>query len=177
MEKMKFELKFDENVYRNQMDLLRDLAWKDKIAYYKNSHFLGITLLLIGCILFFARPNFFGFVFIFFGLGILIPYFYYYFKIKFSYKVFEEVKTKEIEASQNLTTFTWEFIEQGLITKVKDNERMFEWKEFIMYLIKENNLLLITENHEPLILGEIEVGEENFKKILDFLEKKVTEKK
>ncbi|REG98999.1 hypothetical protein [Flavobacterium aquicola] len=174
---MKFELKFDENIYRNQMDLLRDLAWKDKIAYYKNSHFLGIILLIIGSLLFFDRPSFFGFVLIIFGLGILIPYFYYYFKIKSSYKGFEEVKTKEIEACQNIATFTWEFTEQGLISKVQDNERMLEWKEFITYLIKENNLFLITEKYEPMILGETEVGEENFKKILDFVEKRVTEKK
>ena len=174
---MKFELKFDENIYRNQMNLLRDLAWKNKIAYYKNSLFLGIILITIGSILFFDKPNFFGFAFIFFGLGILIPYFYYYFKIKFSYKEFEEVKTKEIEVYQNITTYTWEFTEQGLITKVQDNERMFEWKEFITYLIKKNNVLLITEKYEPMILGETEVGKENFKKILDFVEKKVKEKK
>ena len=170
---MKFELKFDENIYRNQMDLLRDLAWKDKIVYYKNSHFLGIILLIIGSILFFDRPNFFGFAFIFFGLGILIPYFYYYFKIKSSYKGFEEVKTTEIEACKNITTFTWEFTEQGLITTVQDNERIFEWNEFITYLIKENNLFLITEKYEPMILGKDEVGEESFQNIIDFVETKL----
>lgn len=174
---MKFELKFDENTYRNQMDLLRDLAWKDKITYYKNSHFLGIILLVIGSVLFFDRPTFFGFAFVFFGLGILIPYFYYYFKIKSIYKGFEEVKTKEVESYQSITNFTWEFTEQGLITKVQDNERMFEWEEFITYLIKENNLLLITEKYEPMILGEAEIGEENFKKILIFVEKKVQQRK
>ncbi len=174
---MKFELKFDEDIYRKQMDLLRDLAWKGKIAYYKNSHFLGITLLIIGIILMFDRPNFFGFALIILSLTIIIPYFYYYFKIKTSYKGFEELKTKEIEACQNITNYTWEFTEEGLITKVQDDERIFEWKVFIMYLIRENNLFLITEKNEPMILGETEVGEENFKKILDFVEKKVTEKK
>ena len=32
---MKFELYFDKDIYNKQMDLLSDLAWKDKIAYYK----------------------------------------------------------------------------------------------------------------------------------------------
>ncbi|MFL9831650.1 hypothetical protein ACSV4D_18055 [Flavobacterium sp. ARAG 55.4] len=174
---MKFELNFDENIYIKQMDLLRDLAWKEKIAYYKNSHFLGLTLLIIGSLITFDRPSFFGFAFILFGLGILIPYIYYYFKIKSSYKGFEEVKTKEIEACRSITNFTYEFTEESLITKVQETERVFEWKEFRTYLIKEDNLLMITKKYEPLILAEVEVGEENFKKILDFVENKIIVKK
>lgn len=110
---------------------------------------------------------------VFFGLGFLIPYVYYYFKIKSSYKGFEEVKTKEIEACQSINNFTYEFTEEGLITTVEDNERIIEWKDFLTYLIREDNLLMITKMQEPLILGEVEVGEENFKKILDFVEKKI----
>ncbi|MEM0576881.1 hypothetical protein [Flavobacterium polysaccharolyticum] len=172
---MKFELKFDEDIFRNQMDLLRDLAWKDKIVYYKNSHFLGIFLFIIGCMLFYERPNLLGITFIIFSLGILIPYIYYYFKIKSSYKGFEAAKIKEIEANKNLI-FHWEFTEQCLIEKVLDYERVFNWDDFIVYLIRDNNLLLITKNHESMILGEVEVGKENFEEIIDFVEKRNVKK-
>lgn len=56
---MKFKLNFDGNIYTKQMDLLFDLAWKEKIAYYKNSHFLGIFFLVIGSLITFERPSFF----------------------------------------------------------------------------------------------------------------------
>jgi Ca2+/Na+ antiporter len=174
---MKFELEFDKEIYRKQMDLLFDMAWKEKIAYYKNSHFLGLSLVIIGYILIRDRPSFFGVGFIILGLGILIPYLYYYFKIKSSYREIENAKTKEIEANQNLTTCSWEFTEEALITKIENEERLFNWKEFIAYFIRENNLLLITEKYEPMILGETEVGEENFKRIIDFVEKRIVVEK
>ena len=169
---MKFKLQFDKEIYKKQMDLLFEIAWKEKIAYYKNSNYFGLMLVAIGLLLLLERTSFFGVAFIIFGLGILIPYFYYFFKIKKEYNGIENLKKMKIETLENLDE-EWEFTEEGLIIKFQENERIFEWNEFVAYFVKKNNLFLITEKHEPIILDEIEVGEENFNALLNFIEHRI----
>lgn len=155
------------------MDLLFDLAWKRKTEYYKNSHYFGFMLLIISAFLTFERPSFFGFVILIFGLGILIPYFYYYFKIKSLYRKLETEKAREIEISKNQNLVFWEFTETSLIMVSEGNQRKLNWEDFIIQLVKENNLLMITKENEPIIIGEVEVGKDNFKMIVDFVGVKI----
>ncbi|CAC9976936.1 hypothetical protein [Flavobacterium panici] len=171
---MKFELEFDKDIYNKQMDLLFDLNWKKKKDYYKNSQYLGLVLIIIGIALIYKRPNIFGigYVFVFFGLTNLIPFIYYYFKIRFFYKRMEDVKVKEINDFHYLKYMNLEFTENALIATSGEHFNLIQWSELIHYIIKENNLILITKNYEPLILGEIEVGSENFEKIIAFVKVK-----
>lgn len=173
---MKFELRFDKEVYKKQMDLLFDIAWKEKIAYNKNSHYLGFVFLLIGFLIVFNRPNLLAVLFLIFGLGILIPYFYYYFKIKRISNGFEQIKAVEIEALENCAQI-WKLTEEGLIISVNDDKRILEWSDFKVYFVKENNLFLVTNKFDPIILDESEVGTENFESIVNFVESRVALKK
>ena len=171
---MKFELVFDKDIYNRQKDLLFDLAWKRKIAYYKNSQYLGLILIVIGSAMIYNRPNIFGFgyVLVFFGLSNFLPFIYYYFKIKYDYKKFDIAKTKEIEIN-DLQNFSLELTDKSLLIKAHQHLKDIQWEEFITYLIKEDNIILITKDFQPLILSESEVGEENFKKIISFVEQKL----
>ena len=171
---MKFQLKFDKDVYNQQMDLLFDLAWKRKKEFYRNSQYFGFILLIIGCALIFERPSFFNFAIIIFGLSILIPYFYYYFKIKSIYKKLETEKAIQIEAAKKHNTIFWEFTETCLIMESEELKKKLNWEEFIIHLVKENNLLMITKSYEPYVLGETEVGKDNFKMIVDFVNAKIS---
>lgn len=171
---MKFELVFDKDIYNRQKDLLFDLAWKRKIAYYKNSQYLGLILIVIGSAMIYNRPNIFGFgyVLVFFGLSNFLPFIYYYFKIKYDYKKFDIAKTTEIEIN-DLQNFSLELTDKSLLIKAHQHLKDIQWEEFITYLIKEDNIILITKDCQPLILSESEVGEENFKKIISFVEQKL----
>jgi len=170
---MKFELVFNKEIYNQQMDLLFDLAWKRKILYYKNSQYLGSILIFIGVIMIFNRPSLFGFVLILFGLSNLIPFVYYYFKIKSNYKKIDLAKIKESEINEDLKDFIFEFTERSFIMNAGKYSISIDWEEFIMYLVKENNLILITKDYQPYILGEIEVGRVNFQKIISFVKEKI----
>lgn len=169
---MKFELTFDKEIYNKQMDLLFDLGWRRKTAYYKNAQYLGAILIFIGIAMICTRPNLFGFGLILFGLSNLIPFIYYFFKIKSKYKKFDVAKTIESEIYED-STHVFEFTEKSLITNDDENLRNFDWDAFKIHLIVEGNLVLITKNNEPLIIGETEVGKENFQKIISFVEKKI----
>lgn len=176
---MKFELEFDKDVYNKQMDLLFDLNWKKKKDYYKNSQYLGLILIIIGIVLICKRPNIFGigYCFVFFGLSNLVSFIYYYFKIRSFYKRMEDVKVKEINDFHYIKYMNLEFTEDALITTSGDHFNLIQWSEFIHYIVKENNLILITKDYESFILGEIEVGLENFEKITSFVKVKFETKK
>lgn len=175
---MKFELVFDKDIYNRQMDLLFDFAWKRKIAYYKNSQYLGLILIVIGSAMIYNRPNIFGFgyVLVFFGLSNLLPFIYYYFKIKSQHKKINVLRSEEIEINENLKNFTFEFTNKSFIMISGENSIDIDWQQFLMHLVKEDNLILITKQYQYYILGEIEVGEENFKKIISFVEAKIEAK-
>ena len=172
---MKFEISFDKDIYNKQMDLLFDLAWKRKKSYYKNSQYLGVALIIIGVLLIFNRPNIFGlgYVFLFFGLSNFLPFVYYYFKMKSDFKKMNILRLKEIEINEELNEFTFEFNDNAFLMSSGEHLISIEWEEFLTHLIKENNLVLITKDYQSYILDEIEVGKENFQKIVSFVEKKI----
>lgn len=172
---MKYELVFDEVIYNNQMDLLFTIIWKRKISYYKNFQYLGVLLLVAGVALIYNRPNIFGigYVFLFFGLSNFVPFVYYYFKIKSQYKKFESAKIKDTGSFKDLEIATLELTEKSWIMNVENNVIVTDWENFAAHLVKEDNLILITKDYRPYILGEIEVGVENFRHIISFVEKKI----
>lgn len=172
---MKFELKFDTQIYNKQMDLLFELVWQKKKVYYRNSQYFGFFLLIIVIIiLIFDKPSLFSLAIIVFSLGILIPYYYYFFKIKSDFKKLEIIKTSEIKKVNEQNSTFWEFTEKSLILENSEDLRELNWKEFLIYIIKEDNLVMFTKDYEPFILSEIEVGKDNFKKIIDFISKKIS---
>lgn len=172
---MKFEVQFDEGIYNKQMDLLFDLAYKNKISYYKNAQYLGAILITLGVFLIYSRPNIFGlgYVFIIFGFSNLLPFIYYYFKIKSNYKKFDIAKSKEIESNEVVEKFNLEFTDKSFIINSGRDLKSIDWTEFILCLIKEENLFLITKDHDPYIIGKIEVGEVGFDKIVAFIKQKI----
>lgn len=172
---MKFEIQFDKEIYNEQMDLLFDLAYKDKIFYYKNAQYLGVILIVIASFLIYNRPNILGlgYVFLAFGLSSLLPFVYYYFKIKSNYKKFDSAKLEEIKANEDVEKFSLEFTDESFIVNFGKDVKVTDWTEFLLYLIKEDNLILITKDHSPYILGKIEVGDVDFDRILAFVKQKI----
>lgn len=172
---MKFEIAFNKDIYNKKMDLLFDFAWKRKKDYYKNSQYLGIALIIIGVILIFNRPNILGigYVFLFLGLSNFLPFVYYYFKIKYDFKRMNILRLEEIEINDELNEFAFEFKDNAFVMSSGEHLISIEWEEFLMYLIKENNLILITKDYQSYILDESEVGKENFREIISFVERKI----
>ena len=172
---MKFEIAFDKDIYNRQMDLLFDIAWKRKKDYYKNSQYLGSVFIAIGILLIFNRPNIFGigYFFIFFGLSNFLPFLYYFFKIRNEYKKLGNAKVKEIERLKDYKGSCFELNENSLIITTQENSKIINWQEFKIWLIKEENLILITKEFETYILGREEVGGVNFENIISFVNEKI----
>lgn len=172
---MKYELVFDEVVYNNQMDLLFDITWKRKISYYKNFQYLGALLIVTGVALIYNRPNIFGigYFLLIFGLSNFIPFVYFYLKIKSQYKKFESAKIKYNDSFKDVESATLELTEKSWIMNFENHTIFTDWENFSVHFVKKDNLILITKDYRPYILGEIEVGTENFQQIIFFVEKKI----
>jgi hypothetical protein len=172
---MRFEIEFDKDIYNKQMDLLFDLAWKRKKDYYKNAQYSRVILIFIGILLIFNRSNIFGigYVFLFFGLSNFLPFIYYFFKIKNQYKKLRDVKIQEIEILKDYKKSSFEINDESLTITIQEKSKIIAWGEFITYTVKEENLLLITKDYGPYILGKEEVGEKNFDIIVDFVSEKI----
>lgn len=169
---MKLELNFNESIYRKQMELLYNSGFGKNVEYYKNSHYLGFVLLIIGICSIINGQNF-GYALIVFALGVLIPYFIFYFKNRKVLKnlVFEQDNIVSIY-TQNPKVIL-EFTETDFKYKDYNNERDFNWADFLTYNIIEDNIFLFTKNYEPYIIGKEEAGEENYENILLLIESKL----
>jgi hypothetical protein len=170
---MKLELNFSESVYRKQMELLYNSGFGKNLKYYKNSHYLGFILLIIGIWSINNGQNF-GYALIVFALGVLIPYFILYFK---NMKVLKNLVLEQDNIvsiyTQNPKVFL-ELTETEFKYTDYNNERVFNWEDFLTYSIIEENIFLFTKNYEPYIIGKDEAGKENYENILLLIESKLT---
>lgn len=169
---MIIELLFDEKNYRKQMQLLYDLAYKRKLKYYKNSHYLGFALSIIGVFMIIDKRNL-GYVFIVFGLGIIIPYFSVYFKHISMSKKFLLEQNETIKVYKENPKSIWEFTEETLKYSGIINEKTIEWKDFLTYTAVEDTIFMFTKTFEPLVIGKSEMEEESYRKVLEFVECKI----
>ncbi|MEG1025293.1 MAG: hypothetical protein RSF34_12530, partial [Flavobacterium sp.] len=110
---------------------------------------------------------------LFFGLSNFLPFLYYFFKIRKEYKKLGDAKIKEIERLKDYKGSCFELNENSLIITTQENSKIINWQEFKIWLIKEENLILITKEFETYILGREEVGGVNFENIISFINEKI----
>lgn len=170
---MKLDLHFDETIYRKQMKLLYDSAYARKLKYYKNSHYFGFTLLIIGILIIMEKRDL-GYLFAILGVSILIPYFILHFKLVRISKKFAIEENLTISIYKEFPITTWEFLEESFKFSDYKSKKNIEWTSFLTYKVIDDNLFLFTKNFEPYILDKHEVGDKKFNKILEIVKCKIT---
>lgn len=170
---MKLELNFDESIYRKQIELLYNSGYGKKSEYYKNSHYLGFGFLIVGVWSIIDKRNF-GYVLLIFALGILIPYFIFYFKNRKVLKNLVEEQNAVISIYAQNPKVIMEFTEIEFKFSDFGGESTIAWADFQMFLIIEENIFLFTKNYQPITIGKSEAGEENYAKVLQIIEAKLT---
>ena len=168
---MKLELDFDESTYRKQMDLIYNSGFGEKLKYYKSSHYFGFVLLITGVLSIIDDRNF-GYVLFIFAFGILIPYFVFYFKNKKVLKKYAEHQDAVVLVYTQNPKVILEFSEYEFKYSDYNSERVIAWDDFLSFKIIEENLFLFTKKYEPYAIGKYEAGEENYKEVLQIVERK-----
>jgi hypothetical protein len=170
---MKFEIKFEEEIYKKQMLLLSELAYRREIIFYKNSNYLGFGLLFMGSMIIYQRANFFGVALILFALINLIPFYIKFFKRKSLLKKLEK-ESKDIIYFYNQNPISkWEFLEETFSFSDFKGNIILNWEDFKAYTILDETIFMFTKTDNPYILSKIEIGKENFEKIIVLINDKI----
>lgn len=172
---MRLELQFNESIYRKQMELLYQMGSGKKKRYYKNSNYFGFVFIIMGTLVIAGKGNI-GYLFVLLGLGTLISYYRFYFKQKKLTQKYEAEQVATIALLLENPKAVFEFNEEGLTYSDHTGKQTFYWNEFLTYIIKDDNIFLITKKFHPFALGKSEMGNENYSDVVNFIELKLEKK-
>jgi hypothetical protein len=172
---LKFKIPFDKKTYLNQVKLLIPIVYSDLKRRITSALIFGITLLILGLAMVFSGTNL-GFVFIITGVILLINS---YLNTK-KYKTNRETYLNLVEQNliEKLTDYEYgifEFNDDNLTFSNKTQNRIFKWTEFQDYKIIERNLFLVLDKYkgEIYVIGEKEINNTNFKKVIEFVKSRI----
>ncbi|QNK78197.1 hypothetical protein H7F37_03700 [Winogradskyella sp. PAMC22761] len=172
---MKFEIPFNSDIYLNQTELTIPLIYKPYLKDARESLIVGLISTLIGISIIMGK-SYLGIVFIVLGIFYIVkayPKFQLYNKLKSTY--FEKIKEKVAEVESDFGNGIFEFKDESIKYVDKNITRDIKWTEFKGFKIKESNLLMLLEPEKGdiMIIGENEIGSENFKKIVELVKTKL----
>lgn len=176
---MKFEIPFNETIFKEQMTLNFNTIWKENLKKSKKLLIWAIPILLFGGFLTYQKDNL-GLLFIAVGIHYLINFFNYYFSYKKNKKSFFELVENEKNGQIIANGIVlWEFNDDYLKYKDYRFNTKIKWEAFKNVRIINKNLFLDLNIGEraSYILGETEVGIENFNKITEFVKGKIKHQK
>jgi hypothetical protein len=169
---MRIEIPFNEEVSRKQLQMLHDLAWKNKKYYWKNSIYWGLFITLLGIATVHGKSNL-GYLFILLGIIQLTGFFVNHYKSETLHrKLFEEFETGKKTYIENPLSI-WEFSENEFKFSLGKNSVSIDWADFKTYKIIDNVIFMFTKTNQPYILEKEEVGDENFEKIIEVISNKI----
>ena len=173
--KLKFKIPFDKETYLNQVKLIIPIVYSDLNRRIKNALTFGIVLLILGLVIIFSGIKT-GFVFIIIGIILLVNSYLNNKKYKTNSETYLNLVEKNLVGK--LTDYeygTFEFYDDNLTFSDKTQNRSFKWSEFQDYKIIDRNLFLILDKYKGEIyaIGEKEINNTNFKKVIEFVEKRI----
>lgn len=176
---MKYDIPFNEVNFKQQMKLNFDLVWNINFKKNKKNFFWSIGYIILGILIINWKSNL-GYIFIAIGLHFLIiSYRYYSFYKKNKNRYFNSINL-ELEVQKNLNfTDVLEFNEDYFFFKNHKMEAKINWIAFKNFRIVNKNLFLYIDelNTISYILGQNEIGDNEFEKVIRFIETKVNKNK
>ena len=135
---------------------------------------MSIPMILFGGLIIYGKNNL-GFLFIAIGVHYIINFYNYYSFYKKSKKTFfkliETEKKGYLDANEN--SF-WELTDDYFKYKDYKYETKIKWETFKSVRIIEKNLFIdINSYNLSYVIGETELGNENFKRVTEFVKSKV----
>ncbi len=172
---MKFEIPFDEKIFREQHKLHFDLAWDKNLKKNKKSIFFGFGFLILGFLILVGKNNL-GFLFLAFGLFYILNFYNYYSHYQKRKKKYFNLIDVEVEKYLEVRTSSiWEFNENNFRYKDYKFEAIINWIAFKGFRLKNDCLFIYLDDDKLLsyIIGKEEIGKENFDRVIQLLNKKI----
>ena len=172
---MRFEIPFTEKNSREQSIVYFNSIWEKALKKNKKLWYHILIYLPLGVLIIYGKSNL-GYLFIVMGLLLLLAYFIFrnnYLKKRKEYLNLVEEHIKNYSLSNK--PCIWEFKDDIFHYSDYKYDLKINWSAFAKFKIIENNLVIELRDNvmASFFLNNEEVGDENFDKIIIFLESKL----
>lgn len=170
---MKFEIPFDENIYKQQIELTFKLSW---LYFYRETKKLGIIAFIficLGIVILYGNGGI-GKLFLILGMISFIAFVYRLQKYKKAKEGTQNLMIESIKNWQENPISLWEFEKNFFRFKFYGGDYKINWETIKHLEIVENTLFFgFQKNGNYYTLSECEVGKDDFLKIIEFVKNKV----
>ena len=174
-----FYIVFNEIVIKNQVSLALKLFFKKLMKNIKRIIIVGLIFIVLGLICGINNKHndnpyiLIGCIWIFIGLLIGIPFYFIFIKIKSSF-------TRAInEGNERKLTTYYEFNNEGIKYFNDISSHEYKWSAIKGYSIVNDNIFIMISKDiiYSIIIGKVEISDDNYNCLIDLLSKKVEFKK
>lgn len=170
---MKFEIRFDEKLYRKQINLSFNISWEKSLKESKNAAIYALVFIALGIAMLLGNAKL-GYLFLIFGISLIITAIIGLNKYLNAKKGTSKLLEKNIKFFNEKPISIWEFENDYFRFEYFGGDFKFYWNYFKYYDIIDKNILFGTDaNSQHFILSECEVGTENFNQIAELLKEKI----
>ncbi len=170
---MKFELPFEENLYREQVKLTFKIAWEKYLSETKKTGIIALILIAIGIIILYGEGNVGG-LFVVVGIVLIVSASMRLNKYNDAKKTTENISSENILKWKENPISIWEFEEDYFRFKFYGGDYKINWDNFKYYNVVDTTLFFgFRENGNWYSLSESELGKENFQKVAEFVNSKI----
>jgi hypothetical protein len=170
---MKFEIPFEEKIYQNQIELTFNRSWSKSQTENKKLAVTAFIFICIGIIIRSAKGDIGNLLII---LGIIASFVFAnrlqrYLKAK---KTTRKLMTENIQTWKKNPISIWEFEDGFFRFKFYGGDHKINW-EMLKYAELVDNTLFFgsSKNGNYFTLSEIEIGKEEFIKVVEFVKRKI----
>lgn len=170
---MKFEIPFDENIYRQQIELTYKIAWKKFLEETKKTAIVAVIFIFIGIVILYGKGNI-GDLFIILGVVSAISSIIRLNKYKNAKKTTERTTIETIQKWNENPISIWEFENSYFRFKFYGGDYKINWDNFKYFNVVNQTVFFgFKESGNWYSLSESEIGKENFDKVVDFVAYKI----
>lgn len=170
---MKFEIPFDENIYRQQIELTYKIAWEKFLEETKKTAIVAVIFIFIGIVILYGKGNI-GDLFIILGVVSAISSIIRLNKYKNAKKTTERTTVETIQKWNENPISIWEFENSYFRFKFYGGDYKINWDNFKYFNVVNQTVFFgFKESGNWYSLSESEIGKENFDKVVDFVTYKI----
>ncbi len=170
---MKFEIPFDENIYRQQIELTFKIAWEKYFGETKKTAIVAVIFILLGIVILYGKGDIGG-LFLILGVVSGISAIIRFNKYKEAKKTTERITIESIQKWNENPISVWEFENSYFRFEFYGGDYKINWDNFKYFNVDNQTVFFgFKENTNWYSLSESEIGKENFDKVVDFVASKI----
>lgn len=170
---MKFEIPFDETIYRKQIELTFNRSWSYSQAENKKLAIIVVIFLCLGISILYGNGDI-GNLFILMAIIAGVIFLYRLQQYKKAKKTTQNLMNETIQIWNTNPISIWEFENDFFRFKFYGGDYKINWATIKYSEVVDNTLFFgFRKNGNHYTLSESEIGKDNFLKIVEFVKQKI----